>query len=170
MQAQPPMDEQDIIVLGVGNTLMQDDGLGVIAVRALAEKFALPDNVRLIDAGIAGFAWLNELSAAQHLLIVDAVRRTDFAPGSLCRLTGDDLAARQGPTISPHEIGVVEVIQMAEMLGQRPNIVILGMQPAISDKPGLELSPQINQALPLLIESVAAELRDLGCHVVEKSC
>ena len=100
-----------VVVLGVGNTLMQDDGVGVHVVHELAQAGSLPKNVRLVDAGVAGAGWLQLLEGVEHLLIVDAVRGTE-PPGSLYRMTLGALKTRNGPTLSAHEVGVIEVLAM----------------------------------------------------------
>ena len=79
------MADPRILVLGVGNTLMGDDGVGVHAVRALADGYEIPANVLVVDGGVAGLRLLGEIAAADYLIIVDAVRRGGV-PGSIYRL------------------------------------------------------------------------------------
>jgi hydrogenase maturation protease len=149
------------IVLGVGNPLMQDDGVGVEVVRRLSAAYRWPQHVRLIDGGVAGFGWFQEIATAQHLLIVDAVRG-DQPPGTVYRLTPSDLKQRRGPTLSAHDVGVSEVLGMAEMLGKLPRTLILGVQPAVADTPGMELTALVRQALPGIVNEVLAELQTIG--------
>jgi hydrogenase maturation protease len=156
-----------IVVLGVGNTLMQDDGVGVWALRALAEAYDLPPSVRLIDAGVAGFRYLPELGEAEHLLILDAVEGGG-PPGTLYRLAPEDFPARQGPTLSAHEVGIAEILSMAEFLGKLPKTRILGVQPIETCAVGLDLTPPLQQALPRIVETVAEELRALGVEVCRR--
>lgn len=156
------------IVLGVGNTVMQDDGVGVKVVHALREGFDLPDNICIIDGGLAGFAWLEEIRAARYLLIVDAMRG-DGPPGTVYRVTPDQLANRSGPTISPHEVGVTELLAMAEMLGSLPQTLILGVQPDVTTEPGLELTEALRDAVPRIVAAIIEELRNLGLEVSPKS-
>ena len=162
------MSDTKAMVLGVGNTLMQDDGIGVWVVRALAESYELPPSVRLVDGGIAGFGWLHELAGVEHLLIVDAVRG-DQPPGKLYRLTPEDLLDRRGPTLSPHEVGLSEILSMASLLDHRPRTTILGVQPAVFDSPGLELTAALKEALPEVVAAVIEQLRGLGCSITRKS-
>jgi hydrogenase maturation protease len=162
------MTADGIVVLGVGNTLMQDDGVGVEVVRALSESYDLPPQIRLIDGGVAGFAWLQEITAAAHLVIVDAVRGNK-APGAVYQLTPHELRTRQGPTISAHEVGLVEVLGMAELLGKAPRTVILGVQPWVIDVPGMDLTPPVREAVPAIVKVVVAELERLGVKAVPRS-
>ena len=161
------MTADGIVVLGVGNRLMQDDGVGVQVVHALSDSYDLPPQVRLIDGGVAGFAWLQEITAAAHLVIVDAVRGNK-APGALYQLTPHDLGNRQGPTISAHEVGVVEVLWMAELLGKAPRTVILGVQPWVTEVPGMDLTPPVQEAVPAIVKAVVAELEMLGAKAVPR--
>ncbi len=156
-----------IVVLGVGNTLMQDDGVGVWALRALAEAYELPSSVRLIDAGVAGFRHLPEIAEADCLIILDAVEG-DGPPGTLYRLTPEDIPARQGPTLSAHEVGIAEILSMAEFLGKLPKTRILGIQPIETRAVGLDLTPPLQEALPGIVEAVAEELRALGVETIRK--
>ena len=77
------MDDGRVLVLGVGNTLMRDDGVGVHAVRALADAYEIPANVRVIDGGTAGFRLLGDIADVDHLLIVDALKRGAFRARSI---------------------------------------------------------------------------------------
>jgi hydrogenase maturation protease len=156
-----------IVVLGVGNTLMQDDGVGVAVVRALGDFYDLPPQVRLIDGGVAGLACLQEITAAAHLVIVDAVRGNK-APGALFRLRPHELRSRRGPTMSAHEIGLVEVLGMAKLVGKAPRTVILGVQPCVADAPGMDLTPPVRQAVPAIVHAVVAELERLGVRAVPR--
>lgn len=159
------MDNKQIIVLGVGNALMRDDGIGIHVVHALGQAYDLPRTVRLIDGGLAGMAWLEEMTAAVRLLLVDAAHG-DQPPGTIYRLTPEDLAARRGPTLSPHEIGVAEILDMARMMGRLPSTVIFGVQPLVTDEPGCELSVPLQNALPKVVRAVADELQRCGVPIV----
>jgi hydrogenase maturation protease len=156
-----------IVVLGVGNTLMQDDGIGVWAVRRLAETYDLPAHVRLVDGGVAGLRCLPEFKGAEHLLIIDAVSGKE-SPGAIYRLTPEDLSARQGPFFSAHEVGIVELISVAQMLGKLPRTRILGVQPQEVREVGLDLTPVLRDVLPRVVEAAVGELQALGVRPVRK--
>jgi hydrogenase maturation protease len=158
---------QSIVVLGVGNTLMQDDGIGVWVVQALVETYDLPSNVRVVDGGVAGLRCLPEFEGAAHLLIIDAVSGKG-PPGSIYRLTPEDLSARQGPFHSAHEVGIAELISIARMLGKLPTVWILGVQPQEVREVGLNLTPALRDALPRVVEAAVGELEALGAKPVRK--
>ena len=158
-------DAASIVVLGVGNTLMQDDGVGVWAVRTLAETYELPARVRLVDAGVAGLRCLPEFEGAERLLIIDAVSGKE-PPGAIYHLTPDDLSARRGPFFSAHEIGIAELLSLARFLGKLPPTRILGIQPQEVQAIGLDLTPALRDALPRIIDAAVEELRALGVEPI----
>ena len=157
-----------VVILGVGNTLMQDDGVGVWVVRALAEAYDLSSRVQLVEAGVAGLRLLSYLKGEDHLLIIDAVH-WDGPPGTIYRLTPEDLPKGRGPLMSAHEVGITEVLSVAELLGRRPRTRILGVQPLETETVGLELTPPLQEALPQVVAAAVEELRVLGVEVTEKN-
>ncbi|MGE5193844.1 MAG: hydrogenase maturation protease [Deltaproteobacteria bacterium] len=157
-----------VLVVGVGNTLMRDDGIGIEAVEALASGFEIPPSVRIIDGGIAGPAWLAELGAVDHLWIVDAVRRGG-TPGGFAWLTLDDLLERRGPILSPHQVGVTEFLGMARILGRLPEDTrILGVEPLATTPCGLGLSDALRLALPDVVCELVGELSRLRVAMPRK--
>ena len=156
-----------IVVLGVGNTLMQDDGIGVRAVRTLAETYDLPAYVRLVEGGVAGLRCLPEFEGAEHLLIVDAMYGK-MPPGSIDRLTPEELPERRGTFFSAHEIGVAELLSVARLLGKLPPTRILAVQVKEAQNVGLDLTPELQSALPRVIEILVEELRALGVEPIRR--
>ena len=156
-----------IVVLGVGNTLMQDDGIGVRVVRTLAETYELPAHVRLVEGGVAGIRCLPAFEGAEHLLIVDAVYGRK-PPGVIDRLTPEELPERRRTFFSAHEIGVTELLSVARLLGKLPPTRILAVQAKETQSVGLDLSPELQSALPRVVEVLVEELRALGVEAVRK--
>ncbi|HLB03001.1 MAG TPA: HyaD/HybD family hydrogenase maturation endopeptidase [Nitrospiria bacterium] len=156
-----------VVVLGVGNTLMQDDGVGVWAVRAVAQAYELPSHVRLVDGGVAGLRCLPEIEAAEHLLIIDAVEGEGL-PGTIYRLRSEDLPGGRGPFMSAHEVGITEVLAVARLLEKLPHTRILGVQPLEARAVGLDLTPPLQDALPRVVAAIVDELQALGVEVREK--
>lgn len=162
------MSVPQVVVLGIGNTLMQDDGIGVYAVQALAQSYILPDHVRLVEGGVAGLRLLPEIQGADHLLIIDAVEGQG-PPGTLYRLRPQDLPKGRGFFISAHEIGIAELLSMAELSGKMPCTSIIGIQPKEARKIGLELTPPLREALPDVVATVVDLLQKLGIQVNRRS-
>ena len=158
---------RSIVVLGVGNAVMQDDGVGVWAIRALAQNYDLPPHVRLIEGGVVGLGLLWDLERADDLLMIDAVDGMG-PPGTLYRLGPEDLPKGRGPLISAHDMGMAEVLSMMDLLGKQPHTRIIGIQPLETRKMGLELTPPLREALPRVVAAVVEELQALGVEVLER--
>ncbi|OGQ74106.1 MAG: hypothetical protein A3G40_10665 [Deltaproteobacteria bacterium RIFCSPLOWO2_12_FULL_57_22] len=155
------MDDPRVLVLGIGNTLMQDDGVGVWAVEALSEDYDAPGHVKIMDGGVAGLRLLAEIAWAEFLLIVDAVKGGG-APGSIYRLGPENLPARQGPFFSAHEVGIAELLSALEFTGKLPKTRIIGVEPLETETVGLEPTEPLRAALPGVVAAVVAELDGMG--------
>lgn len=150
-----------VIIAGVGNSIMQDDGIGVWAVRALVQDYILPPNIKLIEVGILGMQWIHELRTAHGLLIIDAMKG-DGAPGTIYRLDGDTLLLKDRPTlVSLHELGLADILSVGNLLGWRPRTRIIGVQPLEVQQIGLELTPPLQEALPAIVNAVIDELENM---------
>jgi hydrogenase maturation protease len=150
-----------LLVLGLGNVLLEDDGVGAAVVAFLHEQYLAPRGVRVLDGGTLGLSLLPYLQSADVLILVDAVR-TDAAPGSLVRLTGDDVAPAVATRLSPHQVGVADLLDGARWLERYPRrIVLLGIVPE-SMELAVGLSPRVRAALPSLIELVIEQARMFG--------
>lgn len=161
------MAEPRILVLGVGNTLMCDDGVGIHAVQSLADGYELPANVRVVDGGVAGLGLLGEIAAADFLIIVDAVK-WGGTPGSIHRLGQENLLPHRGPFISAHEVGIAELLAAAEFSGCLPQTEILGVEPLVMETVGLELSSPLRCALPQVVTAIIERLRARGAELKRK--
>lgn len=154
------------VVLGVGNLLLSDEGLGVRAVERLARDYALPPEVVVLDGGTSGMELLDDLAGADLLIIVDALH-VGGKPGSLVRLVGDGKGGGEVPVLlrqklSPHQVGLSDVLANLALLGQPPGqIVVHGMEP-ICLETGMELSPLIADRLARLVTALAGELASHG--------
>jgi len=149
------------LVLGIGNILLKDEGVGVHAVRELTARGhpALPDGVELYDGGTFGIDLLDTLANRRKVIVIDAVR-ADAAPGTVLRFTAADLAQREEADLSLHQVGLCETLAMARQLGCAPEeVVIFGIVPATLES-GLELSPQVAAVMPRVIDLVLAELKN----------
>jgi hydrogenase maturation protease len=151
----------DYLVLGLGNSILRDEGLGVRAVERLRERYALPEAVEALDGGTLGLHLLPYLEGVRSLLIVDAVRVTE-PPGTLVRLEGDAIPQALGHRLSLHQFGLSELLAVARTQGPPPErIVLWGMVPERIE-PGLDLTPEVAANLDTLVERVAGELAGWG--------
>lgn len=145
-----------IVVLGVGNILLGDEGVGVHVVKEL-EKRDLPENVRLVDGGTGGFNLIGIVAEADVLIVVDTLD-TDAGPGSIFRMTPEDIR-RPDPAMrtSIHDIGLIDALDLAAMSGYRPRTVIIGVTPERIDW-GTELSERLAEVVPAAVDRVLQEI------------
>jgi hydrogenase maturation protease len=149
------------VVLGVGNTILADEGVGVRVVEALEREYTLPEGVVAIDAGTSGMEMLEDMSHLDFLLVVDAIA-AGKAPGELVKLSGDEVPVFFRRNLSPHGIGLSDVLASLEFLGAEPKeTVILGVQP-VSMELSTELTPTVAALVPELVAQVVAELSTRG--------
>jgi len=150
-----------LLVLGLGNPLCGDDGLGVAAVAELARRYQPPAGAVVLDGGTLGLSLLPFLEDAEDAILVDAVRG-DGPPGALVRLAGADVRPAVEARLSVHQVGVSDLIGAADLLGRLPRrLVLVGLVPATLDL-GLGLSPAVAAALPALVAAVAAQAGRMG--------
>ena len=153
-----------VIVLGVGNTLLSDEGIGVRAIEKLQLDYILPPEVVVIDGGTTGMEMLEDLSNADHLIIIDAVR-SGRAPAAIVRLADEQVPVFFKTKLSPHQIGLSDVLATLAFIGEQPGgVTVIGVEP-VSLETGMALSPQVEARLPELMDLVVTELRELGVAV-----
>lgn len=149
------------VVLGLGNLLMQDDGLGVHTIRALRENFMWPEHVEMVDGGTLGLDLLPLVTDSARLLIIDAMDMGN-EPGTVMRLEGEDVPKAWSQKLSVHQAGVQDLLNIAYFQGWQPQkLVVLGIQPA-AVTPGLGLTESVGGALPQLLQDVCGELTGWG--------
>jgi hydrogenase maturation protease len=150
-----------LLIVGLGNLLCADDGAGVRAAARLARDHYLPAGVRVLDGGTLGLQLLGELADAETVLLVDAVR-ADAPPGTLVVLDGDEVAAAVRDRLSVHQVGVADLLGGLELIGRAPrHLRLVGVVPH-SLELSVECSPEVERALPALVERVVEEARALG--------
>jgi hydrogenase maturation protease len=159
----------DTLVIGVGNTILSDDGVGVHAARLLQSDPRVPAGVTILDGGTIGLELVPYASDASRVLLLDAVNFGE-APGTLTRMTGRDLLGTSGGW-SAHQLGVADLIAALALVSTSPqDIVVLGVQPANTDW-GTLLSSEVEAALTPLVDAALAQLqrwkdsRDTGFKV-----
>jgi hydrogenase maturation protease len=150
------MNIKPVLILGIGNILLKDEGTGV----RVAEKMktiSLPTDVEVMDGGTMGLDLLYYIEGRKKVVVIDAVRAGE-PPGIMYRFTDNDIADKKGLLRSAHGVDFLDVINMSKMLGNKPpEIVFIGIEPEdISE--GLELSPVIEKRIPAMIELVMREI------------
>ena len=148
----------EILILGLGNVLQSDDGIGVRVVKRMQERYWFSDNVRILDGGTRGMALAPSLKGVARLLVVDAVE-SDREPGVLTRCVGEEVLGFLAHKVLPHQDGLTDLLRAARLLGVSPEeVVLLGVEPAVLDT-GMELSPSAAVRVDELVGMVLRELR-----------
>lgn len=162
-----PVPAADSLVIGLGNPLMGDDGLGIAALTALRERWALEPEPELVDGGTWGMNLLPLIEGSDRVLFLDAIN-TGAEPGTLVVLERDQLPRFLATKLSPHQIDLREVLALAELRGTLPSqAVAIGLQPARVEM-AVELSPQLEEHLPELLEKTIERLARWGHRATEK--
>jgi hydrogenase maturation protease len=150
-----------VLVLGLGNVLLGDDGLGAAAVSRIERNYRIPAGVSLEDGGTLGLSLLGMLAEADRVILVDAVR-TDSAPGTLVRIDGEDVMDAVRERLSPHQVGVADLLDAARLIGRYPSTVtLLGLVPEFIDL-SVVRSSSVEAKLDELVEAVVLEVQSLG--------
>ena len=150
-----------VLVMGIGNLIMTDDGIGIRAVQLLEERYRFPAEVTVLDGGTLGLELLPKLEGVAKLLVVDAIE-TGKPPGTLVRLSGDDVPFALETKVSPHQMGLKDLLAVASLQGCLPGeLVLLGIQPQRVAM-GIELSPAVAEQLEPLVARIVKELEQWG--------
>jgi hydrogenase maturation protease len=151
-------ENKKMIIIGIGNLILRDEGVGVHAVREL-EGRKLPAHVEIIDGGTSLMELLPVIQDAERIIVIDALRGGG-EPGTVYRVTPDDLMAETERTLSLHQVSLLEVLGMVRQLGGDPQVVIIGVEPHEISW-GMELTAEVEAKLPQVVEAVLEELKGL---------
>lgn len=162
------MSEKSILLLGVGNILYNDEGLGVYAFRHLTENYQFSENVTLMDGGTMGKLLMHPLMEHDFVIIMDAVLGGE-APGTVYRLENDGLRKSLGFHDSQHQVDLVDTLISCELIGKRPDVVVIGMEPQEYKAMGTELTPACSAAFPKFIGHILEELTAAGGRADKKN-
>jgi hydrogenase maturation protease len=145
------------VVLGVGNVLLSDEGVGVHVANKLMEM-DLPSGIQVVQGGTHGFRLIDVVTGADRLVVVDAVKRGG-PPGSIYRFDIKDTPSYfDNYRGSIHQMGIPELVRLSEFVGEAPETTIIGVEPKSLDM-GMELSSEVEAKLPRIIELILEEIK-----------
>lgn len=151
--ADPLADVFDVVI-GLGNPLMGDDGLGVTALARLRDEWEVPDNLLLVDGGTWGMNLLPTIESARRVLLLDAIDR-GMPAGTQVVLTRDEIPKYLAIKLSPHQIDLREILALAELRGTLPaETLALGIQPE-----RIELSLALSRSVAARVDALLATVR-----------
>jgi len=161
--ARPPLR-----ILGLGNVLCTDDGLGVFAIERFRRRYVIPDDVSVLDGGTLGLSLIPQLEDATAAILVDAVR-INASPGTLVRLEGDRVLPAVRQRLSVHQIGVADLLDALWLLDRTPpRLVLVGLVPESIDL-GWGCTPTVDRNIDGLVERIAFEAGVLGWPLETRS-
>ncbi|MBI4799996.1 MAG: HyaD/HybD family hydrogenase maturation endopeptidase [Desulfarculus sp.] len=153
--------QERILILGVGNVLLKDEGVGVRIIRELEARFDFAPNVRLVDGGVLGLSLMGTMMEAEQVIVVDAVRGGD-EPGTLYRFNWEAKPEHIQYKDTLHQIDLMETMGTLPLVGTPPKVTVLGVEYEDIDNWGLELTPKVEKAVEPLLDLVLQELAGLG--------
>lgn len=140
------------LVLGIGNLLLKDEGVGIHVIRALEEEKSLPPHVSLMDGGTGGLHLLSWLDGYKRIIMVDAT--LDEHPPGTVRLIRPRYATDFPPLMSAHEIGLRDMIEAMILTDSLPEIHLIVVSAANVSEVGMELTPNVKAAIPHVIRQI----------------
>jgi hydrogenase maturation protease len=148
-----------VLVLGIGNILMGDEGIGVSVVREL-EKIVLPENVELLDGGVGSFLLLEPLQSAEKVVLIDAT--IDGEKTGTVRRLRPRYSKDYPRTLTAHDIGLKDLLDTFYLLGDAPDVTLFAVSiPPLQDMT-MELSKDLQPAVPKIARMVLAEVNSIN--------
>ena len=145
-------------ILGLGNTLLQDEGFGVHFLKYLEENFSFPETVNLVDGGTLSYGLLDIISSCKRLLVIDVIKSDDW-PGSIYRFTRSEMELNRTTPTSAHEVEFFDVLNKAEMLDDMPETIFLCIAPQeYGGEMNMTMTETMYQAFPKMAEFLLQEL------------
>jgi len=150
--------KNEILILGIGNVLMGDEGVGVHTIKEL-EKESFPGNVTLLDGGTGGFHLLEYLQSYPKIIMIDATM--DGKPAGTISLIKPKFATDFPKSLSAHDIGLRDLIESTAVLGKLPEMYLITITIDNIQSMQMELSTEIKNSLPVVIDKVKEVLKTM---------
>ena len=155
-----------IAILGVGNILLKDEGIGVRVVRQLEHGYTFQPEIALIDGGTDGPHLTSLVAHFDEIIVIDAVEGGE-KPGTLYRFTLDQISFDIPTHLSIHQMGVLESLNEVRLLGKEPEVTFIGIEPEDISPWGMDLSPVVEEKIPEIITLVFKELSERGVNAIQ---
>ena len=153
------MPQKNVIILGVGNLILKDEGVGVHVVKEM-ENRELPPGVEVIDGGTATMDLLSIIHESEKIIVIDALT-SGGQPGTIYRCLPEELMDAHERPLSLHQVDLLDVLLMARQLGGHVSVVIIGVEPK-EISCGMELTTEVKAAVPKVIKAIFKELKGMG--------
>ncbi len=155
-------DSSRIMILGLGNKLLTDEGFGIHVIEKIMQKYEFSQNVSVMDGGVLGVYLLGFISEAEKLIVIDVIRNNG-EPGTMYRIENDDIPKRIRAKNSLHQVDFLETMTLCRYgLDKAPETVILGVEPLDIETYGVELTSPVKARIDDITEKVLKEVEILG--------
>lgn len=150
------------IVIGVGNLLFKDEGIGIYAAKYIEENYSFEPSIEIIDGGTLGFKLMSYFQEYDNVIILDTVSIED-TPGEIFRLPSDVLLGLGNYRKTAHEVEIVEMLEICSVLDEHAAVTIMGIIPEDIEKVEIGLTPKIESRFEEYIAHVIKEIESIGC-------
>ena len=156
--------QKNILVIGMGNVLMQDEGIGVRAVEELESRYIIPEGVTVLDGGTTGMGLYEPIRECEQLIVADAIN-TGAPYGTIVRIANGEIPAFFQTKLSNHQLGLSDLLALLHLKAEVPaHVAIIGMVPhSLENKLGL--SSEATAGLDKMVSGLVKELADLGINL-----
>lgn len=158
------MPAQKTLILGIGNTLLCDEGFGIAALEYLRQNYHIPENVDLVDGGTRGLMLMAEILECDFLVVFDIVLGGE-KPGTIYLIEDDEIPVRANFRHSMHQACLADTLVSCDLAGNRPHAIVFGMEPFDFQRLEASLSPQASAMLPEFCRKAVRELRRRGLEI-----
>ncbi|MEW5833320.1 MAG: HyaD/HybD family hydrogenase maturation endopeptidase [Campylobacterota bacterium] len=158
---------KSVVVVGIGNILFKDEGVGVYAGRYLDENYRFEPSIDIIDGGTLGFKLMTYYQSYDKVLILDTVS-IDDAPGSVYHLPAEALMGLGSYRQTAHEVEVVEMLEICSLLDKMADVSVVGIIPEDIESVEIDLTPTLHGRFEAMIETTLGELKKAGIEVIPK--
>ncbi|NPA40104.1 MAG: HyaD/HybD family hydrogenase maturation endopeptidase [Thermodesulfobacteria bacterium] len=155
-----------VVVLGIGNILLNDEGIGVVVLQELQKRFYFDESVELVDGGTGGLLLLQFIEEAEKLLVIDAIT-CGGKPGTIYKFNAKEIPEEVVEKISMHEVSFIDILNLCKIRNKLPSeVVIIGVEPKSLEMEG-RLSKEVKAKIPELIDEVISQLKEWNVKVKE---
>jgi len=144
-------------IIGIGNILLKDDGIGIYTIKEL-EKYSLPSNIELVDGGTSTLDMLKYFMDFKNIIIVDSLRGGN-TPGTVYKLIPEDIKNYKKENLSIHDVQILDVIKIANLMGYNPRVTIYGIEPN-DIRLGMEISDLLISKIPIIIKHIQTSIAE----------
>ena len=154
--------DPEVVVIGLGNILMEDEGIGVHAIRHLEENYRFKPEIEIVDGGTSGLDLLPFFGPQKSILLIDAVN-FNMEPGTVASLKDEAILAQLDPKISLHHLGLSDLISISELTDRKAKkMTLLGIQPKSMENLDLEMTETIKGVFDKVIRNALRILDEWG--------